>query len=147
MADLIIDTSEKRSIDNIIIQGCPEFPKSFISHYLGIKQQTLFNLETTEKLSFLLSSIPFVSQIKEPAVLFTKDSTSLYLYVKKKNTSKFDGIIGFANNEDTGKLMFSGYLDLELNNLFDKGERIGLNWKNSGDENQTLDLNFYTPYI
>jgi hypothetical protein len=68
----------------------------------------------------------------------------LYLYIANQHSGKFDGIIGFADNEENDKLMFSGYLDPELNNLFDKGESISLFSRNTGDDNPMLNLTFGT---
>ena len=38
----------------------------------------------------------------------------IYLYLKKKNANKFDGLIGFNSKEDGNGLEFNGYLDLHL---------------------------------
>lgn len=39
-ADLIIDKGNKRSIQGIKVLGYEKFPKSYISHFLGIKPKT-----------------------------------------------------------------------------------------------------------
>lgn len=146
-ANLNIQISNKRNIDHVVIKGYPEFPKKYLKHYLEINPNTPFNLESLNKLDELISTIPFVTQIKKPEVLFTKDSTTLYIYVKKKATSNFDGILGFSNEDDSGKLKFTGYLDLQLNNVLNKGESFSINWQNSQQKNTTLKLDFNSPYI
>lgn len=146
-ADLIIDSSHKRTIDNAVFKGYPDFPKKYIEHYLNIEFGKPFNLESLKKLNKAINKLPFVSQIKKPEVLFTKDSTTLYIYVKKRQTSYFDGIIGFSNEENTGKIKFNGYLDLNLNNILNKGESFNINWENSQQKNSSLKLAFSTPYI
>ncbi|WP_456378439.1 hypothetical protein [Lutibacter sp.] len=146
IAKLLLNISEERKINAIIIKGYPNFPKKFINHYLELKQNTPFNLKTLTKVDKLVNTIPFINKIKKPEVLFTKDSTTLFIYLKKEATNKFDGIIGFSNKE-SGKLTFNGYLDLNLNNMFNKGELFSLNWKNNGEDVQTLNLAFSIPYI
>lgn len=146
-ADLVLNTSNKRTIDNIIFKGYPDFPKKYIEHYLNIEPGKPFNIESLSKLNDDINKLPFVSQIKKPEVLFTKDSTTLYVYIKKRQTSNFDGIIGFSNEENTGKLKFNGYLDLKLNNILNKGETFNINWENSQQINSSLKLTFSTPYI
>ena len=146
-AQLNLEISEKRTINKVIVKGYSKFPKKYLNQYLDLKQHTVFNKNTLNNLHELINTIPFISQIKKPAVLFTKDSTTLFLYLKKKSTSKFDGIIGFSNEENSTKLKFNGYLDLYLNNIFNKGESFGLNWKNNGGDTQTLNLEFNSPYI
>ncbi|NOR28121.1 MAG: hypothetical protein GQ540_06290 [Lutibacter sp.] len=146
-AQLHLDISEKRKINKVLVKGYDKFPKKYIHLYLNLTNEATFNLNTLHKLSNSIKSIPFITQLKEPAVLFTKDTTTVYLYLKKKSTNKFDGVIGFSTKENSKKLQFNGYVDLTLNNIFDKGETFSLKWKNSGENTQTLNLKFNTPYI
>lgn len=146
-AELQLDISEARKINTIIIKGYDEFPKKYLQHHLDLKPNSTFNLNTLHKVDQLIHTIPFATQLKKPEVLFTKDSTTLFLYLKKKTTNNFDGIIGFSNKEGSNEINFTGYLDLTLNNIFNKGESFGLNWKNNGDNTQNLNLKFETPYV
>lgn len=146
-AKLNLIISEKRTIDNIVIKGYPEFPKKYIKQYLDVKPNSTFNLSSLNELNELINTIPFINQAKKPEVLFTKDSTNLYLYLKKKSTSSFDGIIGFSNEENSGNIKFNGYLDLNLNNILNKGESFSIHWENSQKKNSSLVLNFNSPYI
>ena len=146
-AELNLNISEKRKINNIIIKGYNDFSIKYLNNYLNLKQHTTFNLNTLETIDKLVNTISFVTQLKKPEILFTKDSTTLYLYLKKKANNTFDGILGFSNEKNSNNLKFNGYLDLILNNMFNKGESFGLNWKSNGDDTQTLNLKLTTPYI
>ena len=146
IAELNINSTKPRSIDKIIIKGYEKFPASFIKHNLNLKTETVFNTQKLKNASDAMQSIPFVSEIKSPEVLFTKDSTTIYLYLQKAKANRFDGLIGFASNEE-GKLKFNGYLDLVLNNVLNKGEVISIQWKSNGDERVLFDLAFTAPYI
>ena len=145
-AELHIESSFKRTINTTIIKGYNEFPKKYLKHYLNINKNTIFNTEFLKKTTQEINTIPFITQLKNPEVLFTKDSTNLYLYLKKKNTNQFDGIIGFSNSESKN-LTINGYINLYLNNIFNSGEQINFNWKNNGDKKTTLYLDLNTPYI
>lgn len=146
-ADLFIKKSTFRSIDKIIINGYSSFPKTFIKHHLNLKNNTLFNKEKLDKASNIINSTPFVSEIKAPQVLFTKDSTIVYLSLKKENANKFDGLIGFTSKESGKGLSFNGYLDLSLNNLFNSGEHINLAWRNNGNNRQIFTIDVSFPFI
>jgi hemolysin activation/secretion protein len=146
-ANLKLQTSNKRIINNVVIKGYDAFPKKYIKHYLDLQKSSVFNLSTINSISTSLNAIPFITQLKQPEILFTKDSTLLFLYLKKKSTSTFDGIIGFSNSKNTDKLNLNGYVNLHLNNLFDKGSHFGFNWKNNGDDTQTLNIQLKNPYI
>ena len=146
-ATLNLEVSEKRLLNKIEIKGYKEFPKKYLKHYLGIQPNTLFNLNTIENIYKKLNTIPFISQIRKPEVLFTRDSTTLFIYLKKKSTNNFDGIVGFSNKENSSKIKFDGYIDLQLSNIFNKGESFKINWLNNSGNNKTLLLNFKSPFI
>jgi len=145
-AQLVIKSTKTRTIDKVIVKGYAKFPKSFIKHNLNLKTNTVFNLNKLKHASNAIETLPFTSETKAPEVLFTNDSTNIYLYLQKNKSNRFDGLIGFSTNEE-GKLSFNGYLDLLLNNILNKGEVISIQWKSNGDERKLFDLAFTAPYI
>ena len=145
-AELNITNLKNRSIDNIVVKGYSKFPKSFIKHYLKLEKGTIFNSNKVTQISGAINSLAFVSEIKPPEILFTKDSTSIYLYLQKNKSNIFDGLIGFSTN-DTGKLEFNGHFDLLLNNAFNRGESIAVKWKSNGEDQKLFNLKLETPFI
>lgn len=145
-AYLNINKTIRRKIDNISINGYTDFSKSFIKNHLNLKKGTLFNTDKLKFASEAIQTLPFVSEIKPPEILFTNDSTTVYLYLQKNKSNKFDGLIGFSSDEN-GKINFNGYLDLLLNNIFDKGEKLAVNWKSNGKDRKRFNLAIETPYI
>ena len=146
-ATLYLSISKKRKINNVIIKGYDQFPKKFIKHHLNLEVNKPFNSNLLKTISSKLKAIPFTSQIKEPEVLFTKDSTTLYLYLNKQNKNNFDGIIGFSNKKGSKNLQLNGNLNLNLNNTLNKGESISLNWRNDGQNSQKLNLKLSVPFL
>lgn len=147
IADLLIATSFKRTIDKIILKGYDNFPLKFLKHELNIKTGTLFNKQILNDISTTINHLNFVIETKSPNVLFTKDSTYIYLYLKKKHANKFDGVLGFSSKEVGSGLEFNGYLDFNFNNIFNNGENISLLWKNNGNNSQKFYLGAKVPYI
>lgn len=146
-AELEIKKSISRKIDKIIISGYPDFPKTYFKYHLALAQGTVFSKNKLDKASDAINTLDFVSEIKPPEVLFTKDSTIVYLYLKKENANRFDGLIGFTSKETGKGLALNGYLDLSLNNLFHSGENFNLTWKNNGNNRQVFNIDFTLPYI
>lgn len=145
-ADLHIQLSKKRRIDRVIVKGYPNFPKSFVKNYFKINSKTVFTNQKIEDISNATQNLQFVQEIKVPEVLFTKDSTLLYIYVKKKQNNSFDGIVNFASKEDGG-LLFNGNLDLTLHNILDTGEEFALHWNSIGNERQEFTLKTALPFV
>ena len=145
-AVLKINQSKKRVIDKVIIKGYENFPRSYIKNYFDLSDSTTFNQLKIEEIAEASEGIRFISVIKPPETLFTRDSTFLYLYFKKKQSHRFDGIASFTTKED-GKILFNGNIDLKLNNLLNKGEEFELFWNRIENERQELKLTSKTPYI
>ncbi len=146
-ATLEIKKSDARKIDKIVINGYENFPRAYLEHFLQLKNNTLFNRVKLDKASDLINTLPFVSEIKAPEILFTKDSTIVYLFFKKEVSNKFDGLVGFSSKEKGSGVSFNGYLDLSLNNVFNSGESFSLFWKNNGNDRQDFTLSTTIPFI
>ncbi|MFV0541003.1 MAG: hypothetical protein ACK5MZ_07155 [Aestuariibaculum sp.] len=147
-ADLIhISSEEKRFIDNIVIKGYENFPKSYLNHFLNIKREQTFNLNTLKEKTENLNLLRFSRELKSPEVLFTKDSTTVYLYLEKTKSNTFDGFLGFGSNENTNKLEFTGYVNLNLTNNLNYGESLKLLYKGDQNEQKTFEVNVSLPYL
>lgn len=146
-AELEIEKNKPRTIDKIIVTGYEKFPKSYIKHYLKLKRETDFNLDDIQFKTKNINTLNFSSEVKPPEIQFTKDSTSIYLYVKKNKSNFFDGFLGFGTNEDTGKIEFNGYLDLNLNNNLNYGESLNITYKSDASEQRNFNANIVLPYI
>lgn len=136
-----------RTIDNIVIKGYDQFPISYLRYYAGIKKGNTFNQKKVIEQNDLLNNLGFVNTVKPPEALFRKDSTSIYFYLKKRNNNLFDGILGFTTNEETQKLEFNGYLNLELNNNLNYGEQLLVNYKADGREQLNFRVRAIMPYL
>ena len=89
----------------------------------------------------------FANEIKSPEILFSKDSTTLYLYLEKTKSNAFDGFLGFGTNEETNKLEFDGYLNLNLTNNLNFGESFRLLYKSDENDQKTFETNISLPYL
>ena len=145
-ANLKIDTGKKRQVNNIVINGVDKFPESHKKNLIRLYKNKVFNQQTLEKINNDIEKYRFVKQTKYPEILFTQDSTKIYVYLEKAKANTFDGYIGFTNDEQD-KVVFSGYVDLILNNVLNSGEKLSLFWKSDGQEQRTFNLGAEIPYI
>lgn len=146
-AELQITKNKKRTIDGIVIKGYEKFPRSFLKHYLRIKKNSDFNLATIKKKTERLNALRFANETRSPEVLFTRDSTTLYFYIEKVKSNTFDGFLGFGTNEETNKLEFDGYLNLNLTNSLNFGETFNLQYKSDENDQKTFNAQVDTPYL
>jgi translocation and assembly module TamA len=146
-ADLAIEKGSKRNMDKVVLMGYTEFPKKFLKHHLQISPKTSFAKERLHAASEALKTLSFAKEIKPPETLFVKDSTHIYLYLKERHANRVDALLGFTSDENTQKLQFNGYIDLELVNRFQKGETLSLFWSNNGNQQEQFRLKTNFPYL
>ncbi len=146
-ANLVLDKGAKRTLQKIKVLGYDKFPSSYIKYFLQIKIQNPLKLERIQSQMKLLNQLPFAQQKRPAEVLFTKDSTTVYLYLEKIKSNRFDGFLGFGSDETTGKIEFDGYLDLKLINNLNFGESVNLNYKSDEIDQKTLDIALQLPYL
>jgi hypothetical protein len=145
-ADLSIDYDKKRVLNDIVINGYKNFPNSHLLNLKRLYKKQTFNQDNLNKLFKNIEKFRFVKQTKYPEILFTNDSTKVFVYLEKAKANSFDGFIGFSNDEQQ-KLIFNGYLDLTLNNILNSGEKLALYWKSDGKDQKTFNLGIELPYI
>lgn len=139
--------SVKRKINKVIVKGYTSFPTKFLKNHFKIKEnETVFSKKKIKETSNGINSLSFVKSLKPPEVLFKKDSTLLYLFLEKKQNNSFDGLVNFTTREN-GSILFNGMLDIQLNNIFNKGEFFALNWNTINGERQELKVSLEMPYI
>jgi hypothetical protein len=146
-ADLHLIKNSKRSIDKIVVKGYTHFPLSYIKHYLKLKNMSVFDKKKISQIPERIQQIPFASEIKKPEMLFTNESTALYLYLKKEKSNYFDGLIGLSNSRSNNALQLNGHLNLQIQNTLDHGESLKVQWHSDGNQKQALKLTIETPYI
>jgi hypothetical protein len=145
-AKLWVNYSTKRIVNQLVVNGYPKFPKGHLKRLKRSFLNKTYSQELVKKVSKNLDQINFIKQIKYPEVLFKKDSTQIYLYLNKQNNNQFDGFMGFSNNK-SGNFVFTGYLDLKLQNIINSGEKLQINWRNDGNNQSSFLVDLALPLL
>jgi hypothetical protein len=145
-AELFLEQGNIRVLNNIVIKGYDKFPESHKKEIVRIFKNKTFNQDNLSKVHNTFEKFRFVNQIKYPEILFTKDTTKIYVYLEKSKANKFDGYIGFSNDKKNN-LELNGYLDLLLVNIMNAGENLSLYWKSDSGNQKTFNLGLEVPYI
>lgn len=146
ISDLQVKLNAKRNITDLVIVGYDKFPAGIKKAITKKAKKATFNQDNLKQINDTFDKLQFVNQIKYPEILFTTDSTKIFVYVEKSKPNKFDGFIGFSN-DDQSKLTFNGYLDLQLQNILNTGEKFNLYWKNDGNRQTSFNIGTELPYI
>lgn len=146
LADLSFETEKKREVNDIVINGYEKFPEGHKKEIKRRYRSKILNQENLKNIHDDFDQFQFITQTKYPEILFMNDTTKVYVYLEKSKPNRFDGFIGFGN-DDNGDLKVNGYLDLLLVNSLNVGERFNLYWKSDGNDQKTFNVGIELPYI
>lgn len=145
-AKLQIESKNSRTIDKINIKGYDKFPKSFVKYQANLRQGQIFDENQIQRKTQKLNSVAFIEIQKPTEVLFKKDSTEIFVYVKKRENNSFDGFLGFGNSENND-FEVNGYVNLKLSNNLNFGEDLMIVYKNDGNDLQRFEADTKLPFI
>ena len=144
--EMEIKYGSKRNIDKVIVKGYENFPKNFIKNIFKPGKSSL-DVDKALILANKIDKTNFARNIKDPEILFTKDSSALYLYVEKIRRNKFDGFLSFDTDENSGKINIEGYAKINLINTFNVGEKINFDFRSQKNQDRSLNSDLYIPYV
>ncbi|TRX34737.1 hypothetical protein FNW52_12990 [Flavobacterium sp. ZT3R18] len=150
-ADLKLTYGNKRQLNEIVLKYEDEhqknlFPKGALRQINKKYSKKTFNQESVKEIHDEFEKFSFINQIKFPEILFTKDTTKVYVYLAKRKTNTFDGYLGF-NNTENKKTTLNGYLDITLQNALRSGEQLSIYWKNDGNDQKIFNAKIDLPYL
>ncbi len=146
-AQLKVTKNQQKKVDSILVKGDAKIANVYMYNYLGIKPGSLYNESQLRKVNVRLGELPFIRPTAAARIVFSDQSTKLFLYLEKKRASQFDGIVGILPDNVTGKILFTGDLHLNLQNGLGRGELIDLNWRRLQTQTQDLKMRFVYPFL
>lgn len=129
------------------IEGTASVTKAFLRNYLGIKEGDLYSEKKVRSIDKNLEDLNFMRLRKGTRVSFYDTLCVLHIFADERNASHFDGVLGIAPDEITGKIVLTGDIKLNLNNAFGHAEDLSLNWRRFQDNSQRMHLGFSYPYL
>ena len=130
----------------IHIKGDLKISRNFILTLLEIREGDLYSEDKFQRAAMRLNQIPFVAMSQAPQVAFFQDGAELFLYLTKRESSSANGILGMQPN-DAGKVVFTGDIQLRLENSLGFGEQFQLIWKNLMPQTPQLDVGVNLPFL
>ena len=145
--EMEIQYGSKRNIDKVIVKGYENFPKNFIKNIFKPGKRNSLDVDKALSLENKIDKTGFARNIKDPEILFTKDSSSLYLYIDKIRRNIFDGFLSFDTDENSGRINIEGYAKINLINTFNGGEKINFDFRSQKNQDRSLNSDVYIPYV
>ncbi len=147
VATVRVDPGPAVRIDSVVVKGTARVNPRFLQQHIGIRPGDPYNEELIVALDRRIRELPYVSQRQRPYVLFTPERTKLYLFLDPRRASSINGILGVLPDAATGRVAFTGDVDLRLRNALRRGEAIELNWRSLQDRTQDLKVRTQVPFL
>lgn len=147
-AVLNVSKNKLFKIDSVTIIGTAKVKKSFLYRYLSVKENMPYNEELLKGISQKIKQLPFVFEKQTQIVRLTDKTNKLILFLDKKNSSQFDGIIGLLPDATTKKTVITGDVKLKVvNGVFRNGETFDLEWRRLQSQTQDFKGRIIYPYL
>lgn len=147
VAELKINRGKRYIWKEIHVKGDSSVSKKYVSNLIGIQKGDEYQEDLLLKISNRIKQVPFLEEIRNHEILFSKDGSELYVYVKNVPISSVNGIVGFQPNPVTQQLSITGELNLKLQNVLRRGELLDVRWQSIRDQTQSLNLRVNYPFL
>jgi len=143
-----LDPDQLFFFDTLTIMGDRVLDPKFLEQYLRLKEGEVFNFKRLQKSKALINQLPFVEQYANTGIALHDNRISPVLILQKQRANTFDAIVGFfPASDETDQILFTGELKLDLNNLFQRGIRLQVDWQKVQQRTQELQLGVDYPYV
>lgn len=146
-AVLNMDKSDFVVLDSVIVKGDIKTNQKYLENYIGFKKKQPFDQSLLNAIPNRIREIQFAKVIKQYELGIRPGKADIYLYLNHKKASNFDGIIGILPDNETGEILITGDIKLNLMNALKQGETINLRWQRLETNTQELNLAFAYPFI
>lgn len=145
---LKVDKGVLYHLDSMRIIGTLKISKKFLQPYLGIVDGSLYNKQILTKVDKKIKELPYATVLQPSDITMLGSGSILNIYANDKKNSQVNFLIGLlpATNA-TDKLQLTGDVNLNLNNVFARGENILLKWQLLQPKSPRLNLGFSQPYL
>ncbi len=146
---LYIDAGTNSKIDKIEIDGNDKTKDFVIIRALQFRIGEEYSQKKIDAVPDRLNRLRFFELVEPPTFYFnSKQEGVLKISVKEKQTNFFDGIMGYvpaANDKEGGYL--TGFVNVNLRNLFGTGRAAFLRWQQENSSSQELELRYLETWL
>ncbi len=147
-ATLVYHAGPEIRYDSLVLVPPGLVKPTFLAAYLQVRPGDLYQLKTIRQLPVNLSRLPYLNPADTFSLTYRDGRCRITLPLQAVKANKVDGLIGFLPSPQAdNKLLITGYLNLELHNLFRAGKYLRLAWQQFNRQSQTLHLAYRHPNL
>ena len=134
--------------DSVIVVGNLDISSNFLEQYTGIFPDAPYDQSLVDALPGRVRQLLFANIVKQPVVEFNGNRARIILYAESRKNSRFDFILGvLPDNAITGRLVITGDMQLQLQNVFGQGENMQLQYTKLESTTKSIDASAQYPYL
>lgn len=127
--------------DSVQVSGSSKTKSNYVQNLTRIRIGDAFSEKEFENAISIVNKSPYFELVERPQVAFRTRSASPIFNLRERKVNILDGVIGLLPNEnEPGKVLITGQLDLELYHLGGRGRDVTVHWQRMNKESQSLDL-------
>lgn len=147
-ADVNYASGPSITFGKLQLKDTDQVKADFLEAYLGILPGSSYDQRKVDRIPDLLKTLPFLTLNAPLEVTFQNETADVVLALSARKSNEFDGVINFFPSEGThNKLLLTGELNVQLNNLARSGKKFLLRWQRLQVQSQRLDVGYYHPHI
>lgn len=146
-AALVVDKGRFYTLDSIRLIGGARLSARFLNRYLEIDDGSAYAQKKINQVNQKIKALPFLSPIQPADLTMLGTGAVLNVYAKPRRNSRFQALVGLQPSPISNKLILTGDINLQLQNLFAGGEDIRFLWQQLQYQSPRLQIGFAQPYL
>lgn len=136
------------AFDSLVLSDPSVYSRSYLRVVMDMPKGGPYNESSYQKAAAKLSQLP-AAELNGPLdVSFVNGKATVYVDLKPTRQNSFEGVVGLLPRQSAGEsLGITGFLDLQLGNLFKSGKSLGFSWNRFADQSQNLELGYDHPFL
>ncbi|WP_420580000.1 hypothetical protein [Reichenbachiella sp.] len=143
---LLLDLGTKVTYDSLELNPSGLVKPEFLSKYLGLNYGKKYDERDLLSVKDKIQYLPFLS-LENMSTSFQLKKAKVKLDIVPQKVNYFDGILGLVPGRDGEGVEITGELDLSINNLFQSGKKIDINWNKLEPGSQQLHASYLHPIL
>ncbi len=127
--------------DSLEIAGESKTKARYLQQLSGLDPGAPFSQERLEKAAKTVRKSPYFTLVGAPELTFQTQQAKPVFTIRDRRINVFDGVIGLLPNEnEPGKMLVTGEVDLRLFHLGGKGRDFSVQWQRLNIQSQSLEI-------
>lgn len=130
------------------ISGTSKVKADFLATILKITPGSAYSEKKVSRIQNMLRSLPYLQMSAPLKVSFQNNEAEVHLTLEERKSNQMDGLVNLLPNEnEEGRLLLTGKVEILLNNLMKSGKQFNLQWQRLQVESQQLSIGYQHPYL